>query len=118
MSLVVFSEQTSLVSGYTPLCEAVWSKSVDAASLLLKRGAKLTQSHYLLHYAVLHRHLSMAELLLKNGAYPNLREDHGDTPLLLAINCQDLVMVRLLLQYGTFTHLSLRSSQQYDQTSL
>lgn len=105
----MFCEQTNFVSGYTPLCEAVWSKSVDAASLLLKKGAKLTQSHYLLHYAVLHRHLSMAELLLKNGAYPNLREDHGDTPLLLAINCQDLVMVRLLLQYGMIALLSFRS---------
>uniref|UniRef100_A0A1B6M0T1 SOCS box domain-containing protein n=1 Tax=Graphocephala atropunctata TaxID=36148 RepID=A0A1B6M0T1_9HEMI len=87
------------IHGYTPLCEAVWNKSVEMAGLLLRAGAKQTQSQNLLHYAVLHRHTAMAELLLSHGAYPNLRDDQGDTPLLRAITCCHLDMVRLLLRY-------------------
>ncbi|XP_046675806.1 ankyrin-1-like [Homalodisca vitripennis] len=87
------------IHGYTPLCEAVWNKSVEMATLLLHAGAKQTQSQNLLHYAVLHRHIAMAELLLRHGAYPNLRDDQGDTPLLRAITCCHLDMVRLLLRY-------------------
>lgn len=48
--------------GYTPLCEAVWHKDVRLVQMLLVAGAKVTQSHYLLHYAVLHRHYQVSEL--------------------------------------------------------
>ena len=45
-----------MLTGYTPLCEAVWHKDLKLVQMLLSAGAKITQSHYLLHYAVLHRH--------------------------------------------------------------
>lgn len=88
------------IHGYTPLCEAVWQKSVELAQLLLDAGAKLTQSHYLLHYAVLHQHLSMAELLLNAGSIPNLRDDNGDTPLIIAARTHNVGMAKLLLENG------------------
>lgn len=82
------------------MCEAVWRKSVQLAELLLASGAKLTQSHYLLHYAVLHQHLDMAEVLLGAGSIPNLRDDHGDTPLIMAARTGQTRMAELLLQNG------------------
>ncbi|XP_063597527.1 uncharacterized protein LOC134774131 [Penaeus indicus] len=88
------------IHGYTPLCEAVWHKDLKLVQMLLTAGAKVTQSHYLLHYAVLHRHYQLAELLLGARCIVNLRDDNGDTPLIIAARtCQPSVM-KLLLKHG------------------
>ncbi|BES89155.1 Ankyrin repeat [Nesidiocoris tenuis] len=88
------------VKGYTALCEAVWQKNVAMASLLLEVGAKLTPTPFLLHYAILHRHCEMVELLLKAGAMVNIRDDHGSTPLIVAAVTAQPPIIRLLLRYG------------------
>lgn len=54
------------------------------AELLVSRGARVTQSHMLLHCAVTQANTDMARLLLNTRSVPNLRDDHGNTPLLLA----------------------------------
>jgi hypothetical protein len=55
------------------------------AELLVSRGARVTtQSHMLLHCAVTQGNTTMAKLLLNARSVPNLRDDHGNTPLLLA----------------------------------
>ncbi|XP_075213420.1 uncharacterized protein LOC142319717 isoform X1 [Lycorma delicatula] len=86
--------------GYTPMCEAVWCKNVNLARMLLEAGAKLTQSHHLLQYAILHRHFEMAELLLSAGSIANLKDDNGDTPLIIAARTGQDYMAQLLLQKG------------------
>lgn len=73
------------IHGYTALCEAVWQNNTGMAELLVSRGARVTtQSHMLLHCAVTQGNTAMARLLLNARSVPNLRDDHGNTPLLLA----------------------------------
>jgi len=70
--------------------------------MLLDAGAKITQSHYLLHYAIMHRHTEMAELLLKAGSIVNLRDDNGDSPLIVAARTGVCQLAELLLRNGIF----------------
>lgn len=70
------------------------------AELLVSRGARVTQSHMLLHCAVTQGNTAMARLLLDARSVPNLRDDHGNTPLLLAAKQGHLALVELLLEYG------------------
>nr|CAD7572906.1 unnamed protein product [Timema californicum] len=88
------------IHGYTPLCEAVWQKAVLICKMLLDAGAKVTQSHHLLHYAVMHRHRDMVELLLRAGSIVNLRDDSGNTPLILAASVTNIHIAELLLNSG------------------
>ncbi|KAG0727620.1 Ankyrin repeat domain-containing protein 50 [Chionoecetes opilio] len=88
------------IHGYTPLCEAVWHKDVRLVQMLLTAGAKVTQSHYLLHYAVLHRHYQLAEQLLSARCIVNLRDDNGDTPLIIAARTCQPALIKLLLKNG------------------
>lgn len=59
----VVGEECFYYTGYTPLCEAVWRKDTRLVQMLLAAGAKVTQSHFLLHYAVLHRHYQVTYTL-------------------------------------------------------
>lgn len=86
-------------AGYTPLYEAVWQKNTCIVKMLLDAGAKVTQSHHLLHYAVLHRHEAMVRLLI-GGSIINLRDESGDTPLIVAAKTQQHKIARLLLSNG------------------
>ncbi|KAK4008902.1 ankyrin-1 [Daphnia magna] len=89
------------IHGYTALCEAVWQNNTDMAELLVSRGARVTtQSHMLLHCAVTQGNTAMARLLLNARSVPNLRDDHGNTPLILAAKQGHLAMVELLLEHG------------------
>lgn len=80
----------------------MWQKAVPLVQMLLDAGAKITQSHYLLHYAILHRHIEMAELLLKAGSVVNLRDENGDTPLIVAARTGVCQLAELLLRNGRF----------------
>jgi ankyrin repeat protein len=68
--------------------------------LLLDGGAKLTPTPYLLHYAILHQHQEMVELLLESGSLVNLRDNQGNTPLITAAISGQSNIVKLLLKYG------------------
>ncbi|XP_068226683.1 uncharacterized protein [Palaemon carinicauda] len=92
------------IHGYTPLCEAVWHKDLKLVQMLLTAGAKITQSHYLLHYAVLHRHYQLAEMLLGARCIVNLRDDNGDTPLIIAARTCQPSIIKLLLEHGANTN--------------
>ncbi|KAL0273884.1 UNVERIFIED_CONTAM: hypothetical protein PYX00_006458 [Menopon gallinae] len=88
------------IHGYTPLYEAVSQKNTTIVKMLLRAGAKITQSHHLLHYAILHRHEEMVRLLISAGSIVNLRDESGDTPLILAAKTQQPNIARLLLESG------------------
>ena len=68
--------------------------------LLLDSGAKLTPTPYLLHYAILHQHVEMVELLLESGSLVNLRDNQGNTPLITAAISGQSNIVKILLKYG------------------
>ncbi|KAK3927379.1 Ankyrin repeat, PH and SEC7 domain containing protein secG [Frankliniella fusca] len=88
------------ILGYTPLCQAVWQQEKEIVSLLLAAGAKLTHSDRLLHCAILHRCPDIARLLISAGSIVNLRDDSGDTPLILAARSGQIDVVNLLLYNG------------------
>lgn len=88
------------ILGYTPLCQAVWQQEKEIVKLLIAAGAKLTHSDRLLHCSILHRCPAIAELLISAGSIVNLRDDSGDTPLLLAARSGQSDMVKVLLQNG------------------
>ncbi|KAI5737096.1 hypothetical protein M8J76_009979 [Diaphorina citri] len=91
---------------YTPLCEGVWQKNVEMVELLLSAGAKVTHSHNLLHYVILHRHTEMASLLLRAGSHINKRDDNGDTPLILAARTGQVRVAEMLLKHGASANFS------------
>ncbi|XP_046402376.1 ankyrin repeat and KH domain-containing protein mask-like [Ischnura elegans] len=92
---------TEEIHGYTPLCEAVWKGSVGVVRSLLGAGARITQSHHLLHHSVLGRQgAEAASLLLQAGCVANLRDDSGDTPLLLAARTGQVDVARVLIRNG------------------
>ncbi len=68
-----------------PLHWAVWSGSVEAAEVLLARGAdpnaRTAMGHTPLHWAAGSRDLEMARLLLRYGADPDAEDHLGHTPL-------------------------------------
>lgn len=80
--------------------EAVWQKNTEIVKMLLDAGAKITQSHHLLHYAILHRHEEMVRLLIDAGSIINLRDENGDTPLIVAAKTRQSRIARLLLENG------------------
>lgn len=93
------------IHGYTPLSEAVWQKDDELVCLLLEAGAKINTHHYLLHYCVLHRSRLLCHILIKFGAFLNIRDDSGDTPLLLAVRTAQVDIVELLLEHGSSANL-------------
>jgi hypothetical protein len=58
-----------------------------------------------LHIAIMHRKETMAQNLIKSGAYIDARTLGGYTPLMLAVRMVDISLVRLLLLYGANINL-------------
>lgn len=88
------------ILGYTPLCQAVWQQEKEIVRMLLAAGARLTHSDRLLHCAILHRCPDIAKMLIGAGSIVNLRDDSGDTPLIIAARSGQVDMVNLLLSNG------------------
>lgn len=97
-------------NGYTPLCEAVWGNSLPIFQTLISAGAKVTQSHYLLHYSVLNNQLDIAKLLVTAGSVVNLRDDNGNTPLILAAKNGQVDIAKFLIEHGKYVHSYQRNT--------
>lgn len=79
---------------------AAITNNVPLTSHLLKNGARLFVTHYLLHYCVRNSYLEMAKLLINSGENINVRDFAGCTPLFLAIKQCNESMVEFLLKNG------------------
>lgn len=94
------------INGYTPLCQAVWNNSVPIVTSLILAGAKITQSHYLLHYSVVNNHTEITNRLIVAGSVVNLRDESGNTPLILAAKHGKIDTTNFLLEHGEFIIIS------------
>ena len=93
-----------------PLHSAASTLEDDArptVNLLLQRGAKINsrgfEGHTALHETAFYNRLEMAELLLSNGADPNLKDDNGKTAMDLAYLAgknDRIPLINLLIRYG------------------
>lgn len=86
--------------GLTPLYTAIVVNDYRMAKMLLKNGARLLPSQYLLNYTIRNRMTAMTRLLIKAGENVNGRDYIGWTPLLLAINQRDIESIDYLLAHG------------------
>lgn len=92
--------------GFTPLHLAAFFGALDAARLLIARGADADSrgegwmTGTPLHSAAAASHQDIVGLLLEAGADPNARQSAGWTPLHSAAHNGDAGTVRLLLDHG------------------
>jgi ankyrin repeat protein len=92
--------------GWTPLHLAAFFGGYEAATLLIERGADVNAqstnplNNMPIHAAAAGNRTAMIELLLENGAQPNVRQSGGWTPIQQAADHCDAVTVQLLLRYG------------------
>src|SRR3989442_14763611 len=95
--------------GWTPLHLASFFGHREVADLLLARGAdvnarsrstRFARENTPLHAPAANRHVAVAELLIDRGADVNARDGSGFTPLALAANNKNDLMVVVLLEKG------------------
>ena len=87
-----------------PLHAAASSKQLDAARMLIKRGANVNAAHQAgytaLHAVAATGQLEFAELLLVSGADVNAKTDMGKTALAFALEGGHAEMAALLRKHG------------------
>jgi ankyrin repeat protein len=92
--------------GWTPLHLAAFFGKVDAARLLLNKGAVVNarsmnaMQNMPLHAAAAGKHAEVIQLLLEHGASANARQHGGWTPLHAAAQNGDLETARTLVAGG------------------
>ncbi|XP_076288512.1 transient receptor potential cation channel subfamily A member 1-like [Lasioglossum baleicum] len=90
------------------LCTAAGNGSLQMVEDLLKHGADVNMLNSSicgkdltpLHSAVKKYQVEVAQLLIDYGANVNFKDDHGDTPIVCAIENGDTEMTKLLLTNG------------------
>ena len=97
-------EIDALRDGATPLCIACQEGHVDAARLLLDKGAEVDRAKEggftPLYIACENDHVGVARLLLEKGAEVNQAMKGGWTPLIVACENGHVDLARLLLNKG------------------
>ena len=95
--------------GWTPLHLASYFGHEEIVGLLLDRGAaidarsrstRFAKENTPLHAAAANRRTRVVEILLERGADVNARDGSGFTPLALAANGKDDLLVVMLLEKG------------------
>ena len=68
--------------------------------MILAKPHCFSSTRTITHAADSRGYVQLLQILLKNGANPNIRNNHGKTPLQIAAKENDSESVRLLLKYG------------------
>lgn len=100
-----FSPNTTDSRGIPALSIAVRAQMPEIVELLVKEGADINmlsgdRGYSPLMDAVQKGDISMATLLIDNGAHPDLRSKDGQTALIIAVGRGDVATVSLLLSRG------------------
>ena len=93
--------------GFTPLMYAVIYEQGANAKLLIQKGANIFDTdkagENVLHIAAKNytqASLNMSDLLMDYGAQPNIQDEKGNTPLMIAVQNEDVKLVNCLLARG------------------
>lgn len=93
--------------GLTPLMYAVIYEQGANAKLLIQKGANIFDTdkagENVLHIAAKNytqASLNMSDLLMDYGAQPNIQDEKGNTPLMIAVQNEDVKLVNCLLARG------------------
>ena len=88
-------------NGNTPLMVAAWIPNVAAAKILVDKGAHIDGTGWTaLHYAAASGSMEIASLLLQRGAKVDALAPNRTTPLMMAARGGHAKMARLLLDNG------------------
>jgi uncharacterized protein len=104
--------------GWTPLHLAAFFGKMDAARLLLNKGASVTATsgnemrNTPLHAAAAGQHAAIVKLLLDHGADANARQAGGWTPIHSAAQNGDLESARALIDGGAQVSARAENNQQ------
>lgn len=101
--------------GRTALMHAIRGGHPEVAQLLLS-GYTETRDAFgesALFYSIRARWFALTEAMLRHGHDPDIRNNLGETPLMLAASRGNLAVVRLLLSYGANSEL-LENTGRYD----
>lgn len=115
ISLLIANKATDVdlsnKSGETPLMIASINGDLPVVkSLVLQRKAQIDHVGWTpLHYACARGHLDVAQFLISNGALIDSLSQGNTTPLMMAVQSGNEVLVKLLLDKGA--DLQLRNSQ-------
>jgi ankyrin repeat protein len=85
--------------------ELDFNSSLSIVELLIRAGANVNQWDFYkslkpIHHAVYSLNYPCIELLLVEGADPNVPSDEGGLVLTHAVDCRNFAIVKLLLAYG------------------
>ena len=108
--------------GYSPICYAIINESLTQMEWFLNNGAHANEwcnlkskSSFLIHMATVHTSdPKFLELLIKHGAFLELRDTYNETPLMKASERGYLESVKLLVTKGA----NLLATNPYAKTAL
>ncbi|MEE1885883.1 ankyrin repeat domain-containing protein [Pedobacter flavus] len=107
--------------GFPPLVLASLFGFFNLVDTLISNGANLelpTENGFVvypLHAACAGNHLKVVQLLLQNGAKPNVVQSSGLTPLHIAAEYGNIEMIIELLENGALTHFKMENGKTASQ---
>lgn len=120
-TLLIFKNPESINQfsddGFTPLGLACYFGHEELAKFLVLKGADVNLASkngfnvFPIHSAVAANHLGITQMLLSNGAYPNVCQKAGLAPLHTAAQLGNIELIILLLEHGADVRLRMEGGK-------